>query len=144
MRRQALAVTLTALLTLTIAGGTANADDRTMAKSKYRGKYWTADLAACREAIGRRESGFSYRAKNPSSSASGFYQFLDRSWRVPLTRALRPEIRKAYPEKLEMLNELDQVPIRYWPAFYQDAAFYTVVVRDGGIRHWSPVPQACR
>ena len=31
---------------------------------------------------------------------------------MPLTRALRPEIRKRYPEKLEMLNELDQVPMR--------------------------------
>ena len=123
---------------------TATADDRTMAKSKYRGDYFRAELAPCREAIGRRESGFSYTAKNPTSSASGFYQFLDRSWRVPLTKALRPEIRKNYPEKLEMLNELDQVPMRYWPKFYQDAAWYTVVVRDNGIRHWAPVPQACR
>ena len=140
--KRAIVATLTAALLATASP--AMADDRVMPKSKYRGKYWTADLAACREAIGRRESGFSYRAKNPNSSASGFYQFLDRSWRVPLTRALRPEIRKRYPEKLEMLNELDQVPMRYWPAFYQDAAFYTVVVRDGGIRHWTPVPGACR
>ena len=43
-----------------------------------------------------------------------------------------------------MLDELDQVPMRYWPKFYQDAAFYTVVVRDNGIRHWAPVPGACR
>ena len=85
----------------------ATADERTMAKSKYRGKYFRAELAPCREAIARRESGFSYTAKNPSSSASGYYQFLDKSWRVPLTKALRPEIRKDYPEKLEMLDELD-------------------------------------
>ena len=56
----------------------ATADERTRAKSKYRGKYFRAELAPCREAIGRRESGFSYTAKNPTSSASGFYQFLDR------------------------------------------------------------------
>ena len=140
--KRAIVATLTAAFLCTASP--AMADDRVMPKSKYRGKYWTADLAACREAIGRRESGFSYRAKNRNSSASGFYQFLDSSWRVPLTRALRPEIQKRYPEKLEMLNELDQVPMRYWPAFYQDAAFYTVVVRDGGIRHWAPVPGACR
>ena len=115
-----------------------------MNKSKYRGEYFSAELAPCREAIARRESGFSYTAKNGSSSASGYYQFLDRSWRVPLTKALRPEIRKNYPEKLEMLNELDEVPMRYWPKFYQDAAWYTVVVRDNGIQHWAPVPQACR
>lgn len=128
-----------------LAGAPAGtADERTMNKSKYRGKYFRAELAPCREAIARRESGFSYTAKNRSSSASGYYQFLDSSWRVPLTKTLRPEIRKNYPEKLEMLDELDQVPMRYWPKFYQDAAFYTVVVRDNGIRHWAPVPGACR
>ena len=107
------------------------------------GRLLPRQLAPCREAIARRESGFSHTAKNPTSSASGYYQFLDKSWRVPLTKALRPEIKKNYPEKLEMLNELHEVPMRYWPKFYQDAAFYTVVVRDKGLRHWAPVPSAC-
>ena len=59
--KRAIVATLTAALLATASP--AMADDRVMPKSKYRGKYWTADLAACREAIGRRESGFSYRAK---------------------------------------------------------------------------------
>ena len=115
-----------------------------MVKSKYLGKHWTPELADCREAIMRRESSFNYRAANPVSSARGAYQFLDRSWRESLVHMLRPEIKRDYPHRRETLESLTEKPIHKWPAFYQDAAFYTVVVKHDGINHWAPVPSACR
>ena len=122
----------------------ARADAAGMSKSKYRGKWFDPALADCREAIGRRESNFNYRAANPVSSARGFYQFLDRSWRESLVHMLRPEIKRDYPHRRETLESLTGKSIHKWPAFYQDAAFYTVVVKHDGIHHWSPVPGACR
>ena len=115
-----------------------------MAKSLYRGKYWTPTMSDCREAIMRRESRFDYRAANSTSSARGAYQFLDRSWRESLVHMLRPEIKRDYPHRRETLESLTGKPIHKWPTFYQDAAFYTVVVGHGGINHWAPVPSACR
>ena len=37
-------------------------------------------------AIVKRESGFNPRAENPHSTASGLYQFIDRTWRSCGTR----------------------------------------------------------
>ena len=138
----ALAVTVA----VTAAALPAAADEPSeMRKSKYRGEHWTADLAPCREAIMRRESGFSYTAKNPTSSARGAYQFLDSQWRSSLVHMMRQETKRSYPEKLEMLNELDQVSIRYWPRFWQDFAFYRVANgTPNGLKHWQPLPGACR
>ena len=120
-----------------------DAEGKEMSKSKYRGKWFDPKLADCREAIGMRESGLSYRAANPVSSARGFYQFLDSQWRESLVHILRPEIKKDYPLRRETLESLVDKPIHKWPAFYQDAAFYTVVVKHDGLKHWSPVPAAC-
>ncbi len=120
------------------------ADAAEMSKSEYRGKWFDPSLADCREAIMRRESRFNYRAKNPSSSASGAFQFLDSQWRESLVHMLRKEVRQDYPEKLERLEQLNDTPIHRWPIWFQDASFYTVVVGHKGIKHWSPVPGACR
>ena len=119
------------------------AEGAEMNKSKYRGKWFDPALADCREAIMRRESKFNYKAANPVSSARGAYQFLDNNWRESLVHILRPEIKKDYPLRRDTLESLTDKPIHKWPAFYQDAAWYTVVVKHDGLKHWSPVPAAC-
>ncbi len=120
------------------------ADADEMSKSQYRGKYFDPALANCRESIMRRESRFNYQAANRVSSARGAYQFLDNNWRESLVHMLRPEIKRDFPHRRETLESLTGKSIHKWPAFYQDAAFYTVVVGHKGIKHWSPVPGACR
>ena len=120
------------------------ADAAEMNKSKYRGKWFDPALADCREAIMRRESRFNYQAANPVSSARGAYQFLDNNWRESLVHMLRPEIKRDYPHRRDTLESLTEKSIHKWPRFYQDAAFYTVVVKHDDIHHWSPVPGACR
>jgi hypothetical protein len=114
-----------------------------MNKSQYRGKWFDSSLANCREAIMRRESNFNYKAANRVSSARGAYQFLDNNWRESLVHILRPEIKKNYPLRRDTLEALVDKPIHKWPAFYQDAAWYTVVVKHDGLKHWSPVPRQC-
>ena len=128
------------VLALLMAPG---AEGSEMNKSKYRGKWFDPSLADCREAIMRRESRFNYNAKNPTSSASGAFQFLDSQWRESLVHILRPEIKKNYPARRETLESLTGKPLHKWPAFYQDAAWYTVVVKHDGLKHWSPVPASC-
>lgn len=132
------------LVLVVVLSSSATSAGSPMVKSKYRGKHWTPALADCRQAIMRRESNFNYRAANPTSSARGAYQFLDRSWRESLVHMLRPEIKRDYPHRRETLESLTGKPIHKWPAFYQDAAWYTVVVKHDGINHWAPVPSACR
>ena len=138
-----LAIILGAVLVVVMSGSVSWADSP-MAKSLYRGKYWTPTLADCRQAIMRRESSFNYRAANPTSSARGAYQFLDRSWRESLVHMLRPEVKRDYPHRRETLESLTGKSIHKWPRWYQDAAWYTVVVKHDGVHHWSPVPSACR
>ena len=138
-----LAIVLGAVLAVVIFSSASWADSP-MAKSKYRGKHWTPALSDCREAIMRRESNFNYRAANSTSSARGAYQFLDRSWRESLVHMMRPEVKRDYPLRRGTLESLTEKPIHKWPAFYQDMAFYTVVVKHDGIKHWAPVPSACR
>ena len=138
-----LAIVLGAVLAVVIFGSVSWADSP-MQKSKYRGEHWTPALADCRSAIMRRESNFNYRAANPTSSARGAYQFLDRSWRESLVHMMRPEIKRDYPLRRGTLESLTEKSIHKWPAFYQDMAFYTVVVKHDGIKHWAPVPSACR
>ena len=47
------------------------ADHFNMAKSKYRGQYWTADLAPCRYAIMHRESGGRTRPRTAAAAPAG-------------------------------------------------------------------------
>ena len=122
----------------------ATADAAEMKKSKYRGKWFDPALADCRAAIMQRESNFNYRAANRVSSARGAYRFLDNNWRGSLVHILRPEVKRSYPLRRDTLESLTEKSIHKWPAFYQDAAFYTVVVKHDGLKHWSPLPGACR
>ena len=115
-----------------------------MAKSLYRGKYWTPTMSDCREAIMQRESRFNYRAANSTSSARGAYQFLDSQWRESLVHMMRKETREDYPERLERLEQLNDTPIHRWPRWFQDHAFYRVANgTPNGLKHWSPRPAAC-
>jgi hypothetical protein len=62
-----------------------------------------------------------YTALNPSSGASGAYQFLDSTWRNVSKRAGFPGYAKAM----------------YAPARVQDAVFYWTVLNDAGHQlHW--------
>jgi hypothetical protein len=92
VRRQALAVTFTALLTLTVAGGTAHVDDHFNYKnpwkptkdvdkipdSLYRGWHYDAKHEDFRKCILRRESGSNF--KSDGSGGSGAYQFIQSTW----------------------------------------------------------------
>jgi hypothetical protein len=91
--------------------------------------------------VSERESGGSYSARNPASSAQGRWQLLDTAWRVNggiehiVARRLaahgvpRPTVRA-------IRQHLDATPIYRWPAPYQDAAFVQIV-QEGGARHWA-------
>ncbi len=90
--------------------------------------------------VSDRESSGSYTARNPSSSAQGRWQLLDRAWRVNggieyvVARRLtafgvpRPTVKV-------IRQHLDRTPIYRWPAPFQDAAFLQIV-QEGGAHHW--------
>jgi hypothetical protein len=69
-------------------------------------------VAAC---IRKYESNGNYRAQNPSSSASGAYQFIDSTWRAVTGRSDRA---------------MDAPPA------VQDAAFYKLWDGGRGAHHW--------
>ena len=74
-------------------------------------------IAAC---IRKYESGGNYQAQNPSSSASGAYQFIDSTWRSLTGRSDRAKDA---------------------PPSVQDAAFYKLWANGAGARHWTVAPK---
>ncbi|MFO0955521.1 MAG: transglycosylase family protein [Candidatus Saccharibacteria bacterium] len=64
----------------------------------------------------------SYWARNPSSGASGAYQFLDSTWRVVAARAGHGAYAGA--------------PARNAPDWVQDAVAYDTAITRGERRHW--------
>lgn len=94
MRGRAVAVTLTALLAVTVAGGVANADDHFHYKnpwkptknvnqipdSLYRGWHYDAKHEDFRKCILKRESGSNFKAESPIGGGSGAYQFIQSTW----------------------------------------------------------------
>ena len=76
MRRQALAVALTALLTLTVAGGTAHADDHFNYKNPWKP---TKDVDEIPDSL-YRGSGSNFKAESPIGGGSGAYQFIQSTW----------------------------------------------------------------
>ncbi len=64
-----------------------------------------------------------YGEKNPYSSASGAYQFLDSTWRVVAARAGHSDY--AYS------------PARYAPIWVQDDVAYDTAIRRGERYHWN-------
>lgn len=96
------------------------------------------EFAAC---VSRRESGGSYTARNPRSSAQGRWQLLDTQWRVHggiqyvVSRRLKEYGVPAGVRRI-VRDYLHATPIYRWPGVYQDVAF-AEIVDSGGWRHWS-------
>lgn len=104
--------------------------------SLYRGIWWDKKWADIRACIMKRESNFRYKAANPTSSARGAYQFLDRSWRDGLVWMMIAESKKTGDGLIGEAKKLRKKPIHKWSRYWQDRAFYTAL-RDGkGIHHW--------
>ena len=93
-------------------------------------------FAAC---VSDRESGGSYTARNPTSSASGRWQFLDRSWRHGLAYMVAARLKAhgmAHADAREVREYLHDTPIAAWPGPYQDTGFIAVLL-SGGQHHWN-------
>lgn len=111
--------------------------------AKWRG------FAAC---VLSRESGGSLDriqsgvgARNPSSSASGRWQFLDSSWRRGLSFMVRDRLiqfgmPRAQAKQVRLY--LGSRPISQWHGYWQDIGFNEVIER-GGAFHWNGGSHSC-
>ena len=111
----------------------------TVRPSVYVGQHYAPRWEPWRKCVVWRESRDNPRAANKRSSARGLYQFLDRSWRRSLTYMLMPEHRDRRAEVLALRAQ----PIHHWPRYWQDAAFWTVLDRGKGARHWAAQRTRC-
>jgi hypothetical protein len=113
------------------------ADDmKGFAPSLYRGKWYDARWEDSRKCIMKRESHFSYRAANKSSSARGAYQFLDSQWRDGLVWMMLKESKKIDDGLSAEIKSLFDKPIHKWSRYYQDRAFFTAWQHGKGKHHW--------
>lgn len=109
-------------------------------KSLYRGKYYHKDQERFRKCVMDRESSFSYRAANRSSSARGAYQFLDNNWRDGLVHMMLKESKKKDHNLEKKMKKLFNKPIHKWNRYFQDRAFFTALNYNGkwsGKKHWN-------
>jgi len=104
--------------------------------SLYRGKWYTPKHERERQCIMKRESNFSYRAANKTSSARGAYQFLDNSWRNGLVHMFVKESKKTKDGLVEEARSLRNKPIHKWSRYWQDRAFFTAWRFGEGRHHW--------
>lgn len=77
-------------------------------------------------------------ARNPRSSASGRWQFLDNNWRSGLAHMVRERLvdhgmPKSHAKEVRM--ELKSKPINKWDGHWQDIGF-VAVIQEGGWYHW--------
>lgn len=84
-------------------------------------------------------------ARNPSSSASGRWQFLNNDWNHGLPymvrdRLVRHGMSKAQAREVRIY--LQKRPIYRWPGWYQDIGFLEVIER-GGRHHWNGGSHSC-
>lgn len=105
--------------------------------------------------ISERESGYgnddpmkSYRAKNPASSASGRYQFLDSSWRHGgAWNVWKRLIRNGFDDGKAAFvrKKLQATPIREWKPVWQDVLYAEVLLSEEGKgwRHWHLAGSPC-
>jgi hypothetical protein len=78
-------------------------------------------------------------ARNPNSSASGRFQFLDNSWRRGLSFMVRDRlVQFGMPkaEAREVRIYLGSRPIYEWHGYWQQIGFNEVIER-GGSYHWN-------
>jgi hypothetical protein len=142
-------VTAISTLTLTLLIGTtpSNADGLTRFESRandmtgyqpslYEGRWHSPKHEDFRRCIMKRESHYNYRAANRSSSARGAYQFLDNSWRIPLTHMMIREDKKHGGYLVREIRDLRDVPIHKWNRYWQDRAFWTAFRHGDGAHHW--------
>lgn len=104
--------------------------------SLYRGKWYDSKWEKSRKCIMKRESHFSYRAANKSSSARGAYQFLDSQWRDGLVWMMLKESKRKGDGLSAEIKTLFDKPIHKWSRYYQDRAFYTALQNGNGKKHW--------
>lgn len=104
--------------------------------SLYTGKWHSPRHEDFRRCIMDRESNFNYRAANRSSSARGAYQFLDRSWRIPLTHMMMKEDKRTGGHLREEILALRDISIQKWDRYWQDRAFWTAFRHGEGKHHW--------
>ncbi len=79
------------------------------------------------------------QARNPRSSASGRWQFLNTSWNEPLPYMIADRLKdRGVPKSVakDIRIELQAKPIHKWHGYWQDIGFVAVVT-DGGWTHWS-------
>jgi hypothetical protein len=84
-------------------------------------------------------------ARNPASSASGRWQFLDGSWRRGLSFMVRDrlvEFGMPRAQARQVREYLAARPISEWEGVYQDVGFVEVVSR-GGRFHWNGGSHSC-
>lgn len=77
-------------------------------------------------------------ARNPSSSASGRWQFLQGTWGQSLPYMVADQLRDHGATKKQakaVRVHLQSIPISRWPGVYQDMGFIEVA-QQGGWRHW--------
>ena len=87
--------------------------------------------------LSRQSSGSG--ARNPSSSAQGRWQFLDRLWRDSLATQVAARLREHGMPRAEaalLRGWLQDRDIASWPGALQDVGFIEVIER-GGWRHWA-------
>lgn len=108
--------------------------------SLYRGQWYDKSAESTRKCIMFRESRFHYRTQNPTSSAAGAYQFLDRPWRLPLTYMMIDEERslpgKPNKQIINEIRDLRNTNIANWNRYWQDRAFWTAWRFGAGAKHW--------
>jgi hypothetical protein len=126
------AIVLAATITFTPAADPNNTQG--WQASAYTGKWYAEKWAPIRKCIMDRESNHNYRARNPSSSAQGAYQFLDSQWRVSLTHMMMPEALSM--SERQAIKNLRKQPIAKWSRYWQDRAFYTAWRHGEGAHHW--------
>ena len=107
-------------------------------------------MRACVAAIYKRESGATLDdrtsgmgARNPASSASGRGQWLDTSWRRPLSFHVRDRLIEFGMPKRDARQArawLEATHISQWPGILQDVGMIETVER-GGYGPWGGCPR---
>lgn len=118
-------------------------DMRGIEPSLYRGEWHNPRYERFRLCVLRQESHGNYHAANPSSSARGAYQFLDRSWRQGLVWMMLAESRKTGDGLAPHMRKLRDKPINQWSRYWQDRAFWTAFRHGEGAKHWYLAGGSC-